>query len=309
MLLDLYNRPVYNLRISVTSKCNQECFYCHSEGVIDKENEEISIDDIMMIARLASSYGVKTIKLTGGEPLLRDDIVKIVESLRSIGTFSEISMVTNGHLLKRYALKLKSAGLKRVNVSLPTLDEKKYTEITGGHLKPVLDGISEASRVGLDPIKINMVLLKGVNEHEIDSMISYSAKSGTLLQIIELEPVRISSKFFSKYHKPIDVLEKRLASMSKAVYFRDDMHKRKIFELDSGKVEVVHPIENTEFCLHCNRLRVTYDGSFKPCLMLSNNQIDAKKYLDSQDYDGLRSAFLQAVMIRKPFCKSNIEGS
>lgn len=302
MLLDLYNRPVYNLRISVTSKCNQDCFYCHSEGVMNKENEEMSIDDIIMIARLAASYGVKTIKLTGGEPLLRNDIIEIVKSLRDIEAFSELSMVTNGQLLKKYALKLKSAGLKRVNVSLPTLNEKNYKEITGGSLKPVLDGISEASKVGLDPIKINMVLLKGINEHEIDSMISYSVKSGTLLQIIELEPVRISSKFYSKYHEPINVLEERLANMAKAVYFRDDMHKRKIFELDSAKVEVVHPIENTEFCSHCNRLRVTYDGSFKPCLMLSNNQIDAKKYLDSKDYDGLRYAFLQAVMIRKPFC-------
>jgi cyclic pyranopterin phosphate synthase len=304
MLLDLYNRPVYNLRISVTSKCNQECFYCHSEGIVEKENEEMSIENIMAIARLASSYGVKTVKLTGGEPLLRNDIVKIVEFLRSIVAFSEISMVTNGQLLKRYALKLKSVGLKRVNVSLPTLSEKKYKEITGGYLKPVLEGINEALKVGLNPIKINMVLLKGVNENEIDSMISYSIKSGTQLQIIELEPVRISSKFYSKYHEPVEVLEKRLASMSKAVYFRDDMHKRKIFELDSGKVEVVHPIENTEFCSHCNRLRVTYDGFFKPCLMLSNNQIDAKRYFESKDYDGLRFAFLQAVMARVPFCRA-----
>jgi cyclic pyranopterin phosphate synthase len=301
MLLDLYNRPVYNLRISVTSKCDLKCFYCHSEGVKSKENKEMSIYDIVMIARLAASYGVKTIKLTGGEPLIRDDIVKVVRSLQNIGAFSEISMVTNGHLLKKYAWKLKSAGLKRINVSLPTLNEEKYKEITGGRLKSVLDGISEASRAGLDPIKINMVLLKGINEDEIDSMISYSVKSGTLLQIIELEPVRISSKLYSKYHEPIDILENKLAKMSKAVYFRDDMHKRKIFELGSTRVEVVHPIENTEFCSHCNRLRLTYSGSLKPCLMLSDNQIDVSKYLESKDYDGLRSAFLQAVMMRKPF--------
>jgi len=301
MLSDLYNRPIYNLRISVNSKCNLKCFYCHSEGVRNNGKKEMSIDDIMMITRLAASYGVKAIKLTGGEPLLRDDIVEIVRSLRIIDGISDISMVTNGHLLKKYASKLKNVGLKRVNVSLPTLDEKRYRKITGSSLKPTLDGIKAASSAGLNPIKINMVLLKGINDDEVDSMVSYSVKSRTLLQIIELEPIRISSKFYSKYHAPIGILEERLAKISKAVYFRDDMHKRKIFELEHTKVEVVHPIENTEFCSHCNRMRVTYDGSLKPCLMLSNNQIDVRKYLESKDYDRLRSAFLQAVIMRKPF--------
>lgn len=302
MLLDLYNRPIYNLRISVTSRCNLRCFYCHSEGVKNKENSELSIDNIMMIARLAASYDVKTVKLTGGEPLLREDIVEVVRSLYSVANFFEISMVTNGHLLKELAFELKAAGLKRVNISLPTLDGKKYRKISGGKLEPVLEGINEAVKVGLKPVKINMVLLKGTNEEEIDSMIQYSVKSGTLLQIIELEPVRISSKLYTRYHEPINTLEERLGKMSKAIYFRDDMHKRKIFELDSTRVEVVHPIENTEFCSYCNRLRVTYDGFFKPCLMLSRNQVDARRYLETKDYDALRSAFLSAVLLRKPYC-------
>jgi len=302
MLLDLYNRPIYNLRISVTSRCNLRCFYCHSEGVKNKGNNELSIDNIMMIARLAASYDVKTVKLTGGEPLLREDIVEVVRSLYSMVNFSEISMVTNGHLLKELAFELKAAGLKRVNISLPTLDGKKYGKISGGKLEPVLEGINEAVKVGLKPVKINMVLLKGINEEEIDSMVQYSVKSGTLLQIIELEPVRISSKLYTRYHEPINTLEEKLGTMSKAIYFRDDMHKRKVFELDSTRVEVVHPIENTEFCSHCNRLRVTYDGFFKPCLMLSRNHIDARRYLETKDYDGLRSAFLSAVLLRKPYC-------
>ncbi|MGQ9781762.1 MAG: GTP 3',8-cyclase MoaA [Nitrososphaeria archaeon] len=301
MLLDLYNRPIYNLRISVTSKCNLKCFYCHSEGIKIKDNKELSIEDMVTIAKLTASYGVKTIKLTGGEPLLRKDILEVVKSIYSLKDFVEISMVTNGLFLKQYALELKMAGLKRVNVSLPTLNEEKFKRVTGGELNPVLDGIREAVKAGLNPVKINMVLLKGINEEEIDSMIAYSVASGTLLQIIELEPVRISSKLYAKYHKPIDALEKKLAKLSKAVYFRDDMHKRKIFELDSTRVEVVHPIENTEFCSHCNRLRVTYDGFFKPCLMVSDNHVDIRRFLETKDYDALRSAFLQAVILRKPF--------
>lgn len=302
MLLDLFNRPIYNLRISVTSKCNLKCFYCHSEGIEEKDNEELSIQDLMAIARLAASYEVKTVKLTGGEPLLRRDIVEVVNSLYSMKKFIEISMVTNGSLLKQYALELKTAGLKRVNVSLPTLDREKFKRITGGELEPVLEGIKEAVEVGLNPVKINMVLLKGINGEEIDSMIAYSVASGTLLQIIELEPVRISSKLFTTYHEPIDSLEEKLAKLSKSIYYRDDMHKRKIFELDSTRVEVVHPIENTEFCSHCNRLRVTYDGFFKPCLMVSDNHVDARRCLETRDYHALRSAFLKAVILRKPFC-------
>jgi len=302
MLLDLYNRPIYNIRISVTSKCNLKCFYCHNEG-FSKGQEELTVDEIRTIVNLASSYGVKTVKLTGGEPLCRADIVEIVNSISSVPGLKEVSMVTNGHLLKSYAPRLKAAGLKRVNVSLPTLDGLKYKNITGGgDIEPVLEGIKEACEIGLSPVKINMVLLKGINEDEVDNMISYSAKVGAILQIIELEPVRILPNLYNKYHEPVDELESKLSKKAKRVYFRDDMHKRKIFELDSTKVEVVHPIENTEFCANCNRLRVTYSGAFKPCLMVSGNEVDAREYLRNSDYDGLRSAFLKAVLLRKPYC-------
>jgi cyclic pyranopterin phosphate synthase len=304
MLLDLYNRPIYNIRISVTSKCNLKCFYCHGEG-FSKGQDELTLDEIKAIVDLASSYGVKTVKLTGGEPLCRDDIVEIVSSISSTPGLKEVSMVTNGQFLKKYASKLKTAGLKRVNISLPTLDGLKYSNITGGgNIEPVLDGIKEACDVGLNPVKINMVLLKGINENEVDDMISYSAKVGAILQIIELEPVRIATKLYSEYHESLDELEKMLSKRAKNIYYRDDMHKRKIFELDSTKVEVVHPIENTEFCANCNRLRVTYNGAFKPCLMVSGNEVDAKPYLKSKDYDGLRDAFLKSVILRKPYCIS-----
>jgi len=302
MLLDLYNRPIYNLRISVTSKCNLRCFYCHSEGVKNKDNRLMSIDEITTLARLAVSYGVKTIKLTGGEPLCREDITDIVKALFSIEGLAEISMVTNGYYLDKYAQRLKDAGLKRVNVSLPTLDPEKFKKITGGELQPVVAGIKSAVAVGLNPVKINMVLLKGINDDEVDSMINFSAKAGVILQLIELEPVRVSSTTYRKYHEQVDSLEEKLARSSKAIYLRGDMHKRKIFEMDSTKVEVVHPIENTEFCYNCSRLRITYDGHFKPCLMKSDDDVDTRKYLENGDYDGLRNAFLQAVLNRRPFC-------
>lgn len=303
MLLDLYNRPVYNIRISITSKCNLKCFYCHSEGFNKVNDEELTVDEIGAIANLAASYGVKTIKLTGGEPLCRNDIIEIVHSISSIDGLKEVSLVTNGQLLKDYASRLKVAGLKRVNISLPTLDPIKYRKITGGgNIANVLEGIREACNAGLNPVKINMVLLKGINENEVDDMISYSAKVGALLQIIELEPVRILPKLYDEYHEPVDELESMLLKRAKNVYFRDDMHKRKVFELDSTKVEVVHPIENSEFCANCNRLRVTYNGAFKPCLMVTGNEVEAKIYLKNKDYNGLRLAFLKAVMLRKPYC-------
>ncbi|MCX8188386.1 MAG: GTP 3',8-cyclase MoaA [Nitrososphaeria archaeon] len=303
MLLDLYNRPVYNIRLSITSKCNLKCFYCHNEGFSKTDNEELSVDEIERIANLAASYGVKSVKLTGGEPLCRNDVLEIVHSISSISGLKEVSLVTNGQLLKDYALRLKVAGLKRVNVSLPTLDDIKYREITGGgNVTNVLHGIKEACDVGLNPVKINMVLLKGINENEVDAMISYSASVGAILQIIELEPVRILPKLYGEYHEPVDELESMLLKRAKNVYFRDDMHKRKIFELDSTKVEVVHPIENSEFCANCNRLRVAYNGAFKPCLMVTGNEVETKMYLKNKDYDGLRLAFLKAVMLRKPYC-------
>ncbi|MCW1309646.1 MAG: GTP 3',8-cyclase MoaA, partial [Candidatus Nanoarchaeia archaeon] len=187
MLIDLYGRPLLNLRISLTQRCNLRCSYCHREGEdsVGDKLSEMSIDEIVRIARVGSSLGIRGIKLTGGEPLIRKDIVKIVREIAKIETLEDISITTNGVMLADLAEELKNAGLRRVNINLPTLDESVYNKLTGGKLEDVIEGIKSAVSAGLHPVKLNMLVLRGINDTEVDEMINFASKTTGFLQLIE----------------------------------------------------------------------------------------------------------------------------
>jgi cyclic pyranopterin phosphate synthase len=291
LLKDPFDRPVSNIRISVTPRCNLNCIYCHREGEV-KPEKELSKEEIAEILRVAAKFGIRSVKFTGGEPLLREDIVDIV---RSVPPGMESSMTTNGTLLARYAKDLKAAGMKRVNVSLDSVNHETYKKITGrDDLDKVFAGIKAALEAGLTPIKINMVVLKGINDHEIDDFLSYiRGNRDLILQLIELMDFNNCD-----HHSQLNGLEDSLAARSKTIITRR-MHHRKKYCLDGAEVEVVRPRHNSEFCKFCNRLRVTSDGKLKPCLLRADNHIDIR----GKKGEELEELFRKAVAAREPFYK------
>lgn len=290
-LVDPYNRPVSNIRISLTPRCNLSCIYCHAEGEKSPKSE-LPAEDIREVMRVAAKFGIKSVKFTGGEPLLRNDLVPIVES---VPEGMESSITTNGIFLASLASELKRAGLKRVNVSLDSLNPETYKKIAGtDHLAEVLEGIETALDVGLTPVKLNMVVLKGINDSEIDDFLAFVRGNRNLvLQLIELMHFQNCEK-----HSDLNGLEGSLASRSTQILTRR-MHHRKKYCLDGAEVEVVRPLHNTEFCAFCNRLRVTSDGKLKPCLLRTDNHVDIR----GKSGEELETLFKEAVSRREPFYK------
>ena len=259
-------------------------------------------DEIKRIVSVISYFDIGKIKLTGGEPLIRDDIIEIVRKINEVPGVLEVSMTTNGTLLEDLAEPLKDAGLTRVNVSLDTLNAETYRMITGvDALENVISGVKSAVKAGLKPVKINMVLLKGVNSNEVWKMIDFARKNNVILQLIELESSS-ESEFYRRYHFDMTGIEEELRKRAVRVTVRSMHHRRKYLLPNGVEVEIVKPMHNTEFCKYCNRMRITSDGKFKPCLFRSDNLVDflgpMRKGV-SDDY--LRSLFIEAVNRRKPY--------
>lgn len=320
VVTDPYGRPVLNLRIAVNGECNLFCFFCHSEGefaVLKCSKKDIKREltprEIALITRVAAEFGVREVKITGGEPLLRRDIEEIVSAISSTPGIEDVSMVTNGLLLEKKAFGLRKAGLKRVNVSLHSLKPEVYSTITGYRKRDgpqrVLNGIKRAKEAGLNPVKINFVVLKGLNVDEIDDMMELSAELGVPIQFIEYhEPKGYASHIFRMYYYPLNKLEKKLEESAVRIHHRR-MHGRKRYYLPNGaEVEVVRPMFNPNFCSNCTRLRVTHDGEFKPCLMRDDNHVSFLEAFNSPDpLTKLREYFLEAVSRREPYYKFPVE--
>ncbi len=312
LLTDSYGRYVTNVRIALTNACNLRCIYCHHEGeeingcnTCGSQHQDMTKEEIAELLTVFADLGVTTIKLTGGEPTLRADILDII---RSIPPHLESSLTTNGTLLAKctglhtMAQDLRDAGLTRVNISLDTLRRDRYQHITGKDLLPeVLAGIDAALAAGLVPVKLNMVLLKGINDDELENFLTFvRERKNLILQIIELMDMngwtdKIDPSVRSNTELVGD-LEKVIASRSTEVITRR-MHHRRKYCLDGAEVEVVRPMHNFEFCANCNRLRVTSDGKLKPCLLCSGNEVDIK----GMHEDELREAIREAIQRRRPY--------
>ena len=265
----------------------------------------MSCEEIIRIAKIAVNLGIQRIKLTGGEPLMRQDLCDIVGGISQISGLKDLSMTTNGMLLGPVAEKLHGARLNRVNISLPTLNPETYHKLTRGKLEQVLDGVKAAVKAGFCPVKINMVILKGINENDVLDMIDFARQNGTVLQLIELDPINVSATYYSAHHRFIDDQEKLLKDKALSIESRRFMHNRRIYHLPDVTVEVVHPIEDTDFCMHCTRLRVTSDGKLKPCLMRNDNLTDILTPIRKGATDEeLTQLFRQANQLREPFNKN-----
>ena len=291
ILKDPYNRPVTNLRISLTPRCNLSCIYCHAEGEKNPEHE-MDTDEVCEVMRVGAKFGIRSVKFTGGEPLLRTDLVEIVQA---VPEGMESSLTTNGTSLADVACDLKRAGLRRVNVSLDSLSHETYKKITGSdRLNNVLEGIKAATDAGLTPVKLNMVVLHGINDTEIDDFLAFVRGNRNLvLQLIELMHFNNCDN-----HGDLNGVEGSLAARSHQILTRR-MHHRKKYCLDGAEVEVVRPLHNTEFCAFCNRLRVTSDGKLKPCLLRNDNHVSIRGKSGTE----LEALFKEAVSRRQPFFK------
>lgn len=300
---DKYERPIISLRITLTNRCNVNCLYCHHDGMVTSK-DEMTAEEIYEICKIAKSLGVRKIRLSGGEPLIRKDIVDVVERIASLD-FQDIAMTSNGILLGKYAEDLKNAGLDRVNVSLDTLDRDTYKFITKkDYLESAKEGILKAVEVGLYPVKINMVIMKDINQDEIRDMFKFCKENNIVLQLIELIESENceDDKFSAEYHYKLDMIEERLADIADDIHERKFMQGRKKYYIDGGEIEVVKPVDNANFCAHCSRLRITPDGKIKPCLLRNDNLVELVSHIrNGESEERLKEIFIHGINKREPF--------
>jgi len=295
--LDSFGRSINYLRISVTDRCNLRCIYCMpAKGVPQMSHSEIlSYEEVLAVVQAAGELGINKVRLTGGEPLVRSELPNLVGMLSQIKGIEDLSLTTNGTLLKKYAMELKQAGLSRVNVSLDTLKADKFQRITRlGKLDDVLEGIKVAKEAGFDPVKINIVVMRGINDDEILDFTRMTYEDSWHIRFIELMPFKGVAEFIPsvELRQHINLLGKLescapLTGNGPATYYRLAGAK--------GTIGFISPLTEPSFCNRCNRMRLTPDGKLRPCL-LGEDEIDLKSPLrNNAPMDKLKRLILQAV--------------
>ena len=269
-LIDQHGRHIKYLRFSVTDRCDLRCRYCLPKGFRDfsESAETLSTGEIEHIVSLFARLGVRHVRITGGEPLVRKNIDHLVSRLAGIPGVSDLSLSTNGVRLARFAGKLKRAGLHRLNVSLDTLDEKRYRDLTGGKLSKVLQGLEEARNEDLSPIKINCVFMRGVNEYDVEKLLDYCALRNFTLRLIETMPMGNTGRSMQARYLSLDSIKRKLREKHELIpdvmpgagparYYR--------LQGSSTKIGFITPISR-HFCETCNRLRISCKGDIYTCL-------------------------------------------
>lgn len=272
-LVDRFGRVHDYLRISVTDRCNLRCVYCMpEEGVEFVPHEHIlSFEEITSVVWVLAKSGVRKLRLTGGEPLVRKDLDQLILMLSAIPGIEDIALTTNGILLARNAEKLKRAGLNRVNISLDSLREDRYAKITrGGDIQRILESVEESRRVGLLPLKLNVVLMKGINDDEIPDFLALTLDQPLQVRFIEYMPIGHADSEWQGYYLSLDTVLKRCGELglkvvpAKEVYSNGPVTSYRIVGA-RGSFGLIHPVSD-HFCKECNRLRLTADGNVKACL-------------------------------------------
>ena len=294
-MLDAYGRKITYLRLSVTELCNLRCRYCMPEdGVCKKRHEEMLTEEEMLCAvEAAASLGVTKLRITGGEPLVKRNILSICRRAAAVEGIGEVCLTTNGLLLPQLAQPLREAGVRRVNLSLDTLDEKKYTYITRrGSLRQALDGLKAALDAGFERVKINAVLIGGFNDDEIPVLARLTQQYPVDVRFIELMPMYDSGDFGPRAYLPGSVVTEHLPELKPQP---DGDGVAKLYRLPGalGNIGIISPI-SAHFCGACNRIRLTADGKLKPCLH-STLEYSVK----GLDFAGMQ-ALLRQVILEKP---------
>jgi len=270
-LIDSYNRKIEYLRLSVTDRCDLRCFYCLPKGFKDFEepDEWLTFDEIERIVKVFSELGVSRIRLTGGEPLIRKDLSRLAQRLSAIPGVEDLSLSTNAVQLKRYARQLKIANVSRLNVSLDSLDPANFKNITnGGKLEKVLEGLMAAKHCGFSPIKINTVLMKGINDHEAEHLVEFCIKHDFTLRFIETMPIGDTGREASHQFINLQEIKQRLARKYELIPGMMPGGGPARYVQVAGtdlRIGFITPLSQ-HFCESCNRVRLTVDGTLYLCL-------------------------------------------
>lgn len=294
MLVDSFGRKIDYIRVSVTKNCNFRCKYCMPDTPDEIQENVIPLNQMLEFLKIAMDYGVKKIRITGGEPLLRKDLSAFVKGIYSYKENMEVALTTNGYFLKKYAKELKDSGLQRINVSLDSLKKEKIELISKKDaLNNVLEGLDEASKVGLK-IKLNMVPLKGINEDEIIPMLDFANKHNFLLRYIEYMENNFASNKI-KGLRSFEILENIQKKYNYTMLKKEMLGPAKLYQIDNtNNVFGIIAPHNDEFCLSCNRIRITAEGVICPCLYFQD-AIDVSEAIRKNDKEMMEKALLLAI--------------
>ena len=306
-MLDKYRRNINYLRVSITDRCNLHCTYCRpKEGISLKGHEDIlRYEEILRVIGQAVKMGFIKVRVTGGEPLVRRGFVDFLRSLKQIEGLECISLTTNGILLERFAADIFAAGVRRINISLDSLDVERFRKITGGgNLADVLRGIEEAEKAGFSPIKINTVVIRDCNDDEALDFVRLAMNKPYQIRFIELMPVSLVSMDQSSRFMPnqelLERIQKHFRLEESRVQKNSTDGPARIFRLadGAGQIGFINPVSD-HFCSTCNRLRLTADGKLRACL-LNEAEVDLKEALAQNCSDERLAGLIGRAIMLKP---------
>jgi cyclic pyranopterin phosphate synthase len=303
MLFDPFGRKIEYLRLSVTDRCDFRCFYCLPKGFKEFTPPEtwLSLEEMQRLVRLFSELGISKVRLTGGEPLVRRDLPELVQRLGSLPGIEDLSLSTNASQLARYASRLRESGISRINVSLDSLDDALFHRITQGNLAQVLAGLMAAKEVGMNPIKINMVVMKGVNDHEIADMVRFCLEHDFTLRFIETMPVGETGKSATDHFVSLRQIRAELErsyELEPAVMGGGGPASYVRVKGGNLRIGFITPLSQ-HFCARCNRVRLSVEGTLYLCLGKGDN-VELRPLLRAGASDAeMKQVLLQAIA-RKP---------
>lgn len=301
-LIDPFNRRIEYIRLSVTDKCNLRCFYCLPKNFKDFEQPDhwLKFDEIERVIAAFSELGVAKVRITGGEPLVRRNLPGLAGSLSRLAGIDDLSLSTNAVLLSNQARALYEAGVSRINVSLDTLKAERFTQITGGKLQPVIDGLMAAKDAGLAPIKINMVAMKGINDDEFEDMVDFCLEHGFTLRLIETMPVGDTGVDASQHYLSLNEVKNRLAEQYDLIPgVMPGGGPARYMQVNNSDLCIgfITPISQ-HFCATCNRVRLAADGTLFLCLGQDHKYELRPLLRQGISDDGLKNALVEAIAIK-----------
>ena len=297
-MIDNYGRNINYLRISVTDRCNLRCVYCMPEQGVEslKHDDILRFEDTIKIVKAAATLGINKIRYTGGEPLVMKNIDKLIYETSKIQGIEDISITTNGILLSEMAEDLKKAGLKRVNISLDTLSSEKFKSITRiGNLDKVMESIYKCLEIGLTPVKVNTVLIRGFNDIEFVDFLNLTCELPIEIRFIELMPIGEGIKMYEQNKISFMELLKFHPELTKIQVEKSSTAELYKIPGAKGKIGFISPV-SCKFCEDCNKIRLTSTGTIKPCLH-SAEEINLRQYLNNED---MLTAALKSAIFNKP---------